>query len=353
MGSNKNEPQDVQSFGKFIFFLKQFSLCSWNWGIESSVFVNHYRLFTLCVFDYSHTHRHCPCHTSVFVREQPRGHASPAQGSQTHKRLHGSVCVCVCARCTDHCFLDVCGRFFLGFPASSTDLGAHFCSLLASSLSWQRVPVQLCSCDPSPTALWSWSSGWQGGEVCQAELFAAQISEHPCVSQEVAPLSPLSFPWAFCVSCKHLRNFQPPQLRRAQFRGLLFCVCGHQQGEFTARTWNENDPRYQTNKHSLIHSAPLLNCSRFCELTCIINYRVKIVRIFVLPWEVPCTPLFLFVVVQLPDWEEHQNAYGEGDDVCSNIVGRYSSWDVLRVFPRERGTSGMCCVSACGTLHWL
>lgn len=104
------------------------------------------------------------------------------------------LCVCVCARCTDHCFLDVCGRFFLGFPASSTDLGAHFCSLLASSLSWQRVPVQLCSCDPSPTALWSSSSGWQGGEVCQAELFAAQISEHPCVSQEVAPLSPLSFP---------------------------------------------------------------------------------------------------------------------------------------------------------------
>lgn len=197
------------------------------------------------------------------------------------------LCVCVCARCTDHCFLDVCGRFFLGFPVSSTDLGAHFCSLLASSLSWQRVPVQLCSCDPSPTA----RCGARAADDKEGRFVRQSCSQLRSQSTRVSLrrslLSlPVVFPLSFLcvsVSCKHLRNFQPPQLRRAQFRGLLFCVCGHQQGEFTARTWNENDPRYQTNKHSLIHSAPLLNCSRFCELTCIINYRVKIVRIFVLP----------------------------------------------------------------------
>lgn len=93
------------------------------------------------------------------------------------------------------------------------------------------------------------------------------------------------------------------------------------------------------NKHSLIHSPSLVNCSRFCELACIINYHTQNVRVFVLSWEVTCMSLFLFVAVQLLDWEEHQNAYAEGDDVCRNVVGRNSNWNLLCLLHRERMTS--------------
>ena len=78
---------------------------------------------------------------------------------------------------------------------------------------------------------------------------------------------------------------------------------------------------------------------RFCELACIINYRAKNVRVFVLSWEVTCMSLFLFVVVRLLDWEEHEDAFAEGDDVCRN-VGRNYNRNLLRLLCRERITSG-------------
>lgn len=116
-------------------------------GIQTSIFVNHYHLFTLCVFDYSSTHthrpRHCPCNTCVFVREQPRGHAFLLlRDPQTHK------CAFVC---TMHRSLFFRCSWHLGISLDSQSvLGAHFCSRLGSGLSCLHVPLQFCCYYPSP-----------------------------------------------------------------------------------------------------------------------------------------------------------------------------------------------------------
>lgn len=184
----------------------------------------------------------------------------------------------------------------------------------------------------------------RGGKDLSGEVvFSSDLGASVYISGGYSSL-PVVLPVIFqCipVNCKQFRNFQSPQLKRSESRGLVLCVCGHYQGAFAIHAWNENDPQCQTNKHSLIHSASLVNCSRFCELACIINYRTKNVRVLVLSWEVTCTSLFLFVAVQLLDWEEHQNAYAEGDDVCRNVVGRNCNWNLLRLLYRERITSGM------------
>lgn len=186
------------------------------------------------MFDYSYTHihrlRHCPCNTCVFVREQPRGHTfSCTEIPQSHKYLQ-SWRVCVYARCTDHCFLDVYGRFFSW--------------ILSQHSSWSTSPQSLgvqhvtSACPTSLLLLLSIShysflnlnSKWQGskdlsGKVgCSSDLRASVCLSGGCSS------FPSVFPVMFqCISvnCKHFRNFQSPQLKRAEFRGLLFCVCDH------------------------------------------------------------------------------------------------------------------------------
>lgn len=51
MGSNKNEPQDITVF--LTVLPLQLKLV-----MRTNISVNHYHLFTLCVFDYSCTHIH-------------------------------------------------------------------------------------------------------------------------------------------------------------------------------------------------------------------------------------------------------------------------------------------------------
>lgn len=54
MGSNKNEPRDIQFIYLFIYFT--IFLLQLKLAIQTSISVNHYHLFTLRVFDYSYTH---------------------------------------------------------------------------------------------------------------------------------------------------------------------------------------------------------------------------------------------------------------------------------------------------------
>lgn len=157
-----------------------------------------------------------------------------------------------------------------------------------------------------------------GGVVCSSDL---RVSA--CISEGCSAFPVVSSMMCLCILVKFLDclQFEAPQLKRSESRGLLSRLWSLSWAS-VVRAWNENDPECQTNKHSLIRSASVVNCTKFCELACIINYHTKNVRAFVLSREVTCTSFFLFVAVPLLDRDEHQNAYAERDDVCRKVVGR-------------------------------
>lgn len=140
------------------------------------------------------------------------------------------MCVCVYARCTDHCFSHVYGRFFSWILSQhsswSTFLRLHGVQLVVSVCP-TSVLLRLSISHHSFLNLNSKLQGdkdLSGKVVCSSGLRASVCLSRGCSS------FPVVFPVMFqCISvnCKHFRNFQSPQLKRAEFRGLLFCVCGH------------------------------------------------------------------------------------------------------------------------------
>lgn len=157
---------------------------------------------------------------------------------QTHKCLQ-SWRVCVYARCTDYCFLDVYGRFF-SWILSQHSSWSTFLQLLGVQHVASACPTSLLLLlSISHYSFLNLNSKWQGSKdlsgkvVCSSDLRASVCLSGGCSS------FPGVFPVMFqciSVSCKHFRNFQSPQLKRAEFRGLLFCVCDHEEGEFTVHT---------------------------------------------------------------------------------------------------------------------
>lgn len=220
-------------FGKFF---EQFSLCSWNWGWRPvSLLIITICLHCVCLTTVTHTHirrpRQCPCNVCVFVREQLRGHTSffTDRDPQTPKCLQ-SWCVCVCARCTNHYFLGVYGRFFPWILSQHSSWSTFLQSLGVQLVISACLTSVLLLLPVSHCSFLNLNSKWQGGKdlsgnvVCSSDLRASV-----CLSGGRSSL-PVVFPVRFrCVpvSCKHFRNFQSPQLKRAEFRGFLFCVCGH------------------------------------------------------------------------------------------------------------------------------
>lgn len=99
------------------------------------------------------------------------------------------------------------------------------------------------------------------------------------------------------------------------------------------------NPQCQMNKHSLIHSTSLVNCSRFYELACIINYHTKNVRVFVLSWEATCVSFLACssLATLLRSIRKHTL---RGMMLAAN-VGRNYNWDLFHLLHREKITSGM------------
>lgn len=127
----------------------------------------------------------------------------------------------------------------------------------------------------------NWSSEVLG---CRAQCL--QCSSQCLHITQGVPLLPLSPLRCILTNCRQHRNFWTPQLGEAKAMGLLWRLWSLPWA-FAVHTWNENYPECQTDKHSLIHSASVVNCTTFCEPACIINCRAKNMRTVVLSQEVP------------------------------------------------------------------